>query len=376
MGLLTLNIAWYTDMMPDSDAQVAAHFSTKRPILGICLKRYSILPNGRAVRRGTYIDIPLEIALPHFIHDDNMNEDGAAFGNFKLSLQSVVCHRGEKVDSGHYVSLVRGEAPYDTGNGLNNRDQWMLFDDLRKEGRVRYVDVKETLKEESPYLLFYQVQPIDGDPGKIEQGDKPPTYRSSALDSLITIPPLPHISNTTMTTNASFQTARVSFEDPIITGSDSPISSASERKSGDWRRSVTFTDESFVAPTKPAISGSRAGSGNASLNVSRRPSQSGKQGSKSRPNSQSGESRLSASFTRAFGKLTKEKEKENEKEKEREKEKEKPEVTVASVEPRDEDDTNEGGKLRKEPKEKTRNRDKAQAYLRRGEKPERECIVM
>jgi hypothetical protein len=87
-------IPWYTDNVPKSDAQVAAHFSAKRPVLGICLKRYTMLPNGTPKRLDTYIDIPLEIGLPHFISDDRMNEEGPLFGNFKLVLQSVVCHRG------------------------------------------------------------------------------------------------------------------------------------------------------------------------------------------------------------------------------------------------------------------------------------------
>ena len=49
-------IPWYTNNVPSNDAQVAAHFSSSRPILGICLKRYSMLPNGNAVKRETHID--------------------------------------------------------------------------------------------------------------------------------------------------------------------------------------------------------------------------------------------------------------------------------------------------------------------------------
>lgn len=347
--------------MPNSDAQVAAHFSTKRPILGICLKRYSVLPNGSVVRRDTYIDIPLEIALPHFIHDDSMDENGAAFGNFKLSLQSVVCHRGQRVDSGHYVSLVRGRAPNasseDTASHDPSSDRWMLFDDLSRE-RIRYVDIHQALKDESPYLLFYQVQPIDGDPGNIEQGERPPNYVSLGQDSLILTPALNHMGTRAISaTDASTDTQRISFEDSIfIQQPSSRTSWASDTKSAERRRSVAFTDESFTSPTKAAPV-----SGNASLVVSRRPSQSGKHGSKSRPNSQGGESRLSASFTRAIGKLTKER----------------PEVAVAVVDAngKEEDDGGEKeGKVRKEPRDKEKGR--RSTYLRRGEKPERECVVM
>ncbi|KAI9794708.1 MAG: hypothetical protein M1835_006444, partial [Candelina submexicana] len=172
-------IPWYTDKAPKNDAQVAAHFSSTRPILGLCLKRYSMFPNGTAKRLDTFIDIPLEIALPHFIQDDTTEEGGPLFGNFKLSLQSVVCHRGTSIHSGHYVSLVRGEASNAVtlsqagATSEDQEDHWMLFDDLAKE-RVSYVDIKKLLETESPYLLFYQVQPIEEDSPRPYAADNPP----------------------------------------------------------------------------------------------------------------------------------------------------------------------------------------------------------
>lgn len=137
----------------------------------MCLKRYSVLPNGKAIRLSTYVDIPTEIGLPHFIQDDQMNDDGPLYGNFKLSLQAVVCHRGDSVDSGHYISLVRGTAPnaYTTQSSssetteetvVDGSNHWMRFDDLATE-RITLIDIEEALKEESPYLLFYQILPIE-----------------------------------------------------------------------------------------------------------------------------------------------------------------------------------------------------------------------
>ncbi|WPG97940.1 Hypothetical protein R9X50_00072300 [Acrodontium crateriforme] len=169
-------LPWYTDHMPVSDAQVAAHFSKKRPVLGICLKRYSYTNSGQARRLDTYVDIPLEIAVPNFVSDDNMQDDGPLVGNFRLLLQSVVCHRGVSVNSGHYICLTRGTAANarahnresivsDTSNESEStdlEDPWMRFDDLAKE-RISYVDIHQALKQETPYLLFYQVQPIGDD---------------------------------------------------------------------------------------------------------------------------------------------------------------------------------------------------------------------
>jgi len=138
----------------------------------MCLKRYSMLPNGRAVRRSTFVDIPTEIGLPHFIQDDNMDDDAPVYGNFKLALQSLVCHRGNSVDSGHYIAIVRGSSAgaspaVSNGDGTeqtvsDDSRYWMRFDDLAAE-RVTLVDIEQALKNESPYLLFYQILPIDED---------------------------------------------------------------------------------------------------------------------------------------------------------------------------------------------------------------------
>lgn len=174
-----MDIAWYTDNAPTDDAQVATHFSSKRPILGMCLKRYSYLPSGRAIRLNTHVDIPIEIGLPHFIKDDHLGDNAPLYGNFKLSLQSVVCHRGTSVDSGHYIALVRGTAPNpgfaagDVRTTPEDPKHWMRFDDLASE-RITLIDIEKAMKEESPYLLFYQILPVEGDPDNITGGEEKP----------------------------------------------------------------------------------------------------------------------------------------------------------------------------------------------------------
>lgn len=183
-------LPWYTDNMPTSDAQVAAHFAKKRPVLGICLKRYSYTNTGQARRLDTYVDIPLEIAVPDFVSDENMNADGPLVGNFRLMLQAVVCHRGVSLNSGHYVCLSRGrKTPSQRDSSPEERrgsagsddmeDPWMRFDDLANP-RVSYVDIQETLRKETPYLLFYQVQPIGDDARSIHDL---PTYAEATSRS-------------------------------------------------------------------------------------------------------------------------------------------------------------------------------------------------
>ncbi|KAI9882631.1 MAG: ATP binding [Watsoniomyces obsoletus] len=266
-------IPWYTDRAPTTDAQVAAHFSSKRPVLGLCLKRYYMLPDGRAARLNTYVDIPLEIRLPHFIRDDNADEDGDGplFSNFKLSLQSVVCHRGVSVDAGHYVALVRsGPADVAAGNGNGNSngngngtsprpntastasehestDEWVRFDDLARE-RVTPVDIRKALKEESPYLLFYQVQPVDeASTWRQQASSPPPPYSASApaeSNGAVSLPsstttaaavvgyPAPAASSVESTTSAEL--SRTSDTHPrVSTSSERPASSLGPRPEGE-----------------------------------------------------------------------------------------------------------------------------------------------
>ncbi|RMZ70949.1 ubiquitin C-terminal hydrolase family [Pyrenophora seminiperda CCB06] len=190
-------IPWYTDNVPRTDAQVAAHFSVKRPVLGICLKRYTMTPNGSPKRLDTYIDIPLDIGLPHFISDDRIKDEGPLFGNFKLVLQSVVCHRGVSVDSGHYIALVRANTPGRPGTSHSepeeDQDKWLRFDDLSNQ-RVVEIDIRKALREESPYLLFYQVQPIDeelasrGDPPAYEEAQSEPSSVDPSSETLASLP--------------------------------------------------------------------------------------------------------------------------------------------------------------------------------------------
>jgi hypothetical protein len=128
------------------------------------------MADGKAVRRDTKIDVPIDIALPHFVKDDSLTDDAPLYGKFKLSLQSVVCHQGKSVNSGHYISLVRASpgiqrlVPGSSGlldgtSGLESR-YWMRFDDLAKE-RITLVDIENVLSVETPYILFYQIVPLD-----------------------------------------------------------------------------------------------------------------------------------------------------------------------------------------------------------------------
>ena len=310
---LTICPAWYTDNAPTNDAQVAAHFSSKRPILGLCLKRYSYTVNGSAVRRNTYVDIPIEIGLPHFIQDDKMEDDGPLYGNFKLSLQSVVCHRGVSVDSGHYISLVRGTAPNARKSGGSGsavpaqkaEDRWMRFDDLAEE-RISYVDIEKALKEESPYLLFYQVQPIDYVPSEAVPSEDPPSYYESEKKHS-------DFSDPSLRSNKSHSSGddAVANGRPSLDGANSLDPPGRLSMSSDRRVSVALTEGSGGALRPDQISTGLVTpndeSTGSSWRISRRGSKFGRSKSKSRPSSQSGENRLSTTFSRLALRINKDK---------------------------------------------------------------------
>jgi hypothetical protein len=170
------------------------------------LKRYSSYGEGHFKRLNTYVDIPLEIKLPHFISDGSEDDGfGSSFTRFKLSLQSVICHRGVVLEMGHYVALVRPSAEeamagFEEGQP-DPKYQWYMHDDLAKENRITRVDIRQALKEETPYLVFYQVQPIDDFD---ELDEYPPTY-AEATGSNPT-PPAGSSTTFSMPSNSSFST--------------------------------------------------------------------------------------------------------------------------------------------------------------------------
>jgi hypothetical protein len=296
-----------------NDAQVAAHFSSKRPILGMCLKRYSVLPNGNAIRLNTFIDIPTEIGLPHFIQDDRLDENGPLYGNFKLSLQSVVCHRGNSVDSGHYISLVRGtnatlpstSHSAETIPSTGNSDLWMRFDDLAAD-RITRVNIEEALKEESPYLLFYQIVPIDDSFTEENLSDKRASFISGSED--LHVDPekeiLLSVLSLDSTARDTSSSARLSFDlsslrptlENIDTDASSIVPDRARTDLKDGAQNNTSLRDAF---------GTRR-----SLSIPRRRKESQSR-SRSRGGDQSGEKRLSAAFSRFASRMSKEKSTDN-----------------------------------------------------------------
>jgi len=260
--------------------------------------------------------------LPHFISDDRMREKGPLFGNFKLVLQSVVCHRGVSVDSGHYIALVRAdcsERPFSSQNNDEGpQESWLRFDDLSSQ-RVAQVNIRKALREESPYLLFYQVQPIDEE--LASRGDPPPyTEAHSGLSSLG--PSRETLISSTSAPVSSSVSASASTTGPeIVSNTDqmTPFGSnyepsyleeayARQSFSSNRRSSIAIEDvEETVSSLPrgrtqpPTPEDQKTGF----LSASRRGSRAWAAGGhKSRPNSPTSESRLSLTLSRLKGRAS------------------------------------------------------------------------
>ena len=158
--------------------------------------------DGRPIRRDTFIDIPDSLRLPRFMlaeDDTKIEEEINGFSDYKLVLQSVICHRGEDLQSGHYYAFARVAPKTLTDNRRHNFDpppdyeeaQWVKFDDLIEENRVSYVDdIKQAFKENMPYLLFYQIVPVVDVAPPSTQGTEadPPSYNEARVSLDITAP--------------------------------------------------------------------------------------------------------------------------------------------------------------------------------------------
>ncbi|KAL3425648.1 ubiquitin carboxyl-terminal hydrolase family protein [Phlyctema vagabunda] len=304
-------IPWYTKESPANDAEVAAHFSQTRPVLGICLKRYFIDMSGKARKRNTYIDIPLDIRLPHFVPDELKPDDGPLMGNFKLSLQSVICHRGNDVNSGHYISFIRGTSSADGDSTSSRRlstssrppiyaeERWIKFDDCATPRVVPY-DIEKALKEETPYLLFYQVIPTyNAMPPEPEA--EPPSYTDSGISMTIDqSSPLPNEQQSLPNQPGYFDGIREDREETDRFSTDLTRSIRNSLNLPEDRRGSIATEATVVsslrtdglsAPVTPSEE-------TTAQRMSRAAARFTKSGSKSRPTSQSGENRISATFSR------------------------------------------------------------------------------
>jgi hypothetical protein len=414
--ILIANIAWVIGKnLHSADGRIPENLSLC-PAVTISLKRYGMSADGKPIRKNTLVDVPLDIRLPHFIEDDRIPEEGPMIRRFKLSLQSGLCHRGESLNAGHYIAFVREATSVPDGDYQSSRRQsdstnppryseekWLRFDDLASP-RVQEVDIKELLKKEMPYLLFYRVEPIYEMSSANIVDPHPPSYAHSTIEIQNH-----HAEGTDITVDQQ------SYFDGVRDASTPAIRLSAEverpptpRRSinlpEDRRGSLAFTEPSLTsagssihgAPVTLATSAPATPSEEtAAQRMTRAASKVLKSTTKSRPTSQSGEGRMSGAFSRLN--LMRSKDSLN---KSSESSKDRPPATDGITEPRtsiavDEGALrpHEGGVDRSKSKKEKKKRDKSQGpsetiehhehhhHMHKGkgrakDVPDRECSVM
>lgn len=161
----------------DNQSYFSKRYSSKRPIVPICLKRYIWNERGQSIKIKRKVTIPEIIKYPYFIAEDKKKPGYVDFrrsydhkaprGSFMLVLQSCVCHRGNSVNSGHYVSMVR-KKQFDVLN-MDSKSEWIIFNDIEigKE-KAKSCTFEEAMNTESPYILFYEIYEIKNDYGNYQ----------------------------------------------------------------------------------------------------------------------------------------------------------------------------------------------------------------
>lgn len=408
-------IPWHSavDSEPQTDKEIVMHFN-QRPVVGICLKRYLMTEDGLAKRQNTFIDIPDSLRLPHFMVADEakLEEESSLSMEYKLVLQSVVCHRGDSVHSGHYISFARVNPKLLTDNRRHDNDpppdyedaQWVKFDDLA-ETRVTYVDdIKEVLKQEMPYLVFYQIVPMVDVTSVSVAGSEtgPPSYNDSTLNvaSITTGSDGAGLSRPasgyfdTSTLNSTGPSIRFSSEldrPPrlsLSTEEDGRMSTTLLSPDNSRRGSVAFSEPTGTPAITPDIGPSPSvtpGEETTAQRLSRAAAKFTKSNSRSRPTSQVGESRISISLSRLNLK-SKSKEPLREASQNLEDGEETPIAIIAperlsvegeNGEKKEKDHHRHHHHYGRRGKSKSRSGDKdSEAKKSKGEVPDRECIVM
>ncbi|KAF5023238.1 hypothetical protein F66182_4713 [Fusarium sp. NRRL 66182] len=325
-------IPWHalSSTEPRNNTEVAMNFE-QRPVVGICLKRYAMTESGQPKRHNTFIDIPDSLRLPHFMLADEPKADedmNVLNTDYKLVLQSVICHRGDSLQSGHYVSFARVAPKLLKDNRRHNFDpppdyeeaQWVKFDDLQIENRVTYVDdIRSSLKEEMPYLLFYQVMPmVEVAPPSVEDTEtEPPSYNDSKIS--IELPPTPSRSHRLDSLEEGYFDNTPVVENPQLLSSKPPsirLSTDSERPrkseddqgplaSNSRRPSAALTES--ASPTPNHSPGTTPNEESTASRLSRAASRFTLV-NRSRPSSQNGDNRLSFSMSRLGGLMRQSKE--------------------------------------------------------------------
>jgi hypothetical protein len=182
---------------------------------------------------------------------------------------------------------------------------WILFDDLAAE-RVTMVDIEQALKEESPYLLFYQIVPINEEADEDMNdttGASPPSVVSVETEGIV--------DTSTMSARTSSEIPKLIGEECYEAGDKGPSvvllgspSEYSERPEASERSESPKLVAENLTQAQTKIDERQS-----SIRTAYRSSKSATSRSRSRGDDQSPEKRLNAAFSRIItgGRLNRDK---------------------------------------------------------------------
>ena len=234
------------------------------------------------------VDVPLTCAAPEFIISDTESEDPVN-DEYIMVLRGFLCHQGSEPNKGHYISATRCR------DSQGGEYQWLLNDDIHTP-RVRHVeDIKSLLKEQQPYLLFYQVEPISA-------LGEPPAY-SDSVTSESSIVDASAYFREPQRSKSQTENGRLSFDNAIVDDSRGRSSMASSRRTNLEHSSMTVNGKTITGT--PKLLSEVSSDSHTAANGSFQDSGATQNSSNHRKTGRSSDKRSSMSLSRMTGRLTK-----------------------------------------------------------------------
>ncbi|KAG2208664.1 hypothetical protein INT47_007762, partial [Mucor saturninus] len=138
------------------DTQFNSSFPDTHMILPIVLKRYEYDACGGTTKLKRRVEIPITIDFNKFINqnaDDPMCPTCGHLVDWTLHFKSAVCHKGNSLNSGHYISYARME-------DVEGETYWLKFDDMNRDSRVSVLGQTTGMFEDlsqNAYIIFYEL---------------------------------------------------------------------------------------------------------------------------------------------------------------------------------------------------------------------------
>lgn len=142
------------------NTQFNSSFPDTHMILPIVLKRYEYDSFGGTTKMKRRVEIPVTIDFNKFINqnaDDPMCPTCGHLVDWTLHFKSAVCHKGDSLNSGHYISYARMDDVEDDGDPY-----WLKFDDMNRDSRVTVIKNSHIATmfddlAENAYMIFYEL---------------------------------------------------------------------------------------------------------------------------------------------------------------------------------------------------------------------------